>query len=155
MLRSGSPLPSFEGATRWLNREIATAELVGRPAFVQFWAISCHLCKENQPVVRQWRAQLAPRGVAFVAVHMPRQASDTREDQVEAAARAHGIDEPIAIDNEHVIGDRFETDGLWPVYFLFDAEGKLRARAAGAAGLGVLGAALERIALASTTRQVR
>jgi hypothetical protein len=77
---------------------------------------------------------------------MPRQASDTREEEVEATARAYGIDEPLAIDNEHVIGDRFETDGLWPVYLLFDAEGKLRARAAGAAGLGVLGAALERIA---------
>lgn len=146
MLRSGSPLPSFEGATRWLNRAISADELRGHPVFVQFWAISCHLCKENQPVVRRWTAEYAPRGVAFVSVHMPRQASDTREEEVEATARAYGMDEPLAVDNEHVIGDRFETEGLWPVYFLFDAEGKLRGRAAGAAGLGVLGAALERIA---------
>lgn len=146
MLRSGSPLPSLEGATRWLNRAVSSEELRGRPVLVQFWAISCHLCKENQPVLRQWRAEYAPRGVAFVAVHMPRQASDTRVEEVEAAALALGIDEPLAVDNEHVIGDRFETDGLWPVYLLFDAEGRLRARAAGAAGLAVLGAALERIA---------
>jgi hypothetical protein len=49
------------------------------------------------------------------------------------------------VDNEHVLGDRFETDGLWPVYLLFDAEGKLRGRAAGAAGLSTLGNALERM----------
>jgi thiol-disulfide isomerase/thioredoxin len=149
VLRSGSLLPSLDGATRWLNRPVALDELGGRPVFVQFWAMSCHLCKENQPTVRQWRTQYAERGVTFVAIHMPRQASDTRVDEVEATARALGIDEPLAVDNEHVIGDRFETDGIWPVYFLFDAEGKLRARAAGAAGLGVLGAALERLATAS------
>jgi len=66
--------------------------------------------------------------------------------EVEAAAQALGTSEPLAVDNEHLIGERFETNGLWPVYLLFDAEGRLRARAAGAAGLGVLGAALERMA---------
>ena len=146
MLRSGAPLPSLDGATRWLNGEVAPGDLRGHPVFVQLWAISCHLCKDNQPTVRQWRAQYGDRGVTFVSIHMPRQASDTRVDDVEAAARALGIDEPLAIDSEHVLGDRFETDGIWPVYFLFDSDGKLRARAAGAAGLGVLGAALERIA---------
>jgi thiol-disulfide isomerase/thioredoxin len=149
VLRSGAELPSFEGATRWINQPISADELRGHPVFVQFWAMSCHLCKENQPTVRQWRADYAPRGVTFIAVHMPRQASDTSEAEVEATARAYEIDEPLAVDNDHVLGDRFQTDGLWPVYFLFDAEGKLRARAAGAAGLGVLSAALERIATSS------
>lgn len=80
-------------------------------------------------------------------------ASAMREEEVEATARACGMDEPLAIDDEHAIGDRFETEGLWPIYFLFDAEGKLRGRAAGAAGLGVLGAALERIAPAEPARE--
>ena len=54
--------------------------------------------------------------------------------------------EPLAIDNEHVIGNRFETDGLWPIYFVFDADGKLRGRAAGAASLSILESTLERVA---------
>jgi thiol-disulfide isomerase/thioredoxin len=146
VLRSGSPLPSLEGATRWLNRATTREDLLGRPVLVQFWAISCYLCKDNQQVLQQWEATYGARGVAFVSIHMPRQESDTRIESVEQAARTFGIDGPLAVDNEHVLGDRFETDGLWPVYLLFDAEGKLRARAAGAAGLSTLGNALERIA---------
>jgi thiol-disulfide isomerase/thioredoxin len=146
VLRSGSPLPSLDGATRWLNRAITTEELLGRPVLVHFWAISCHLCKENQPALQQWEATYGARGVAFISIHMPRQESDTRIESVEEAARISAIEGPLAVDNEHVLGQRFETDGLWPLYLLFDAEGKLRARAAGAAGLGVLGSALERIA---------
>ena len=146
MLRSGSPLPSLADATRWINREVSSEELRGRPVFVQFWAISCHICKENLPVVQRWQSTYGARGVTFVSVHMPRQESDTRLDEVEATARAFGMSEPLAVDNEHVIGDRFGTDGLWPVYFLFDADGKLRGRAAGAASLSILEGTLERLA---------
>ena len=151
MLRSGSPLPSFEGATRWLNHAASPDELRGRPVFVQFWARSCYICKENLPFVQQWQSTYGPRGVAFVSVHMPRQESDTSVEDVAATARALGMREPLAIDNEHVIGNRFETDGLWPIYFVFDADGKLRGRAAGAASLSILESTLERVAPAPLT----
>jgi thiol-disulfide isomerase/thioredoxin len=146
VLRSGSPLPSFEGATRWLNHAASPDELRGRPVFVQFWARSCYICKENMPVVQQWQSTYGARGVAFVSVHMPRQESDTSVEDVAATARTFGMREPLAIDNEHVIGNRFETDGLWPIYFVFDADGKLRGRAAGAASLSILESTLERVA---------
>ena len=145
MLRSGAMLPSLEGATGWINPEPAPDELRGRPVLVQFWALSCYLCKENTAVLRDWKARFGPRGVAFVSVHMPRQESDLDEAAVEATARAEGMDEPLAIDGAHAIGDRFETGGLWPAYFLFDAGGHLRSRAAGAAGLSVMEGAIERL----------
>lgn len=134
MLPSGTPMPSLEGATRWLHGEPTQESLRGAPVVVQFWAVSCSLCKEHQPALQALKRTYGPRGVRFVSVHMPRQETDTRVDQVEAAVEALGIEEPVAIDNEHAIGERFQTDGLWPVYFLFDETGKLRARAAGAAG---------------------
>jgi thiol-disulfide isomerase/thioredoxin len=148
VLRSGAPLPALEGATAWINREPAPDELRGRPVFVQFWALSCYLCKENMPVIRAWKQRFGPH-VAFVSIHMPRQESDMDVARVEATARAEGMDEPVAVDGAHLLGDRFETGGIWPAYFLFDADGKLRARAAGAAGLGVMEGALGRLAEAA------
>jgi thiol-disulfide isomerase/thioredoxin len=146
MLRSGAPLPSFDGATAWINGAPAPDDLRGHPVFVQIWALSCHLCKENQPILRALRDRFRPRGVAFVSIHMPRQASDTSLPAVTASVIAQGMDEPVAVDGTHAIGDRFDTGGVWPAYFLFDADGKLRARAAGEAGLGVMINALERMA---------
>lgn len=146
MLPSGAAMPSFEGATRWLHGEVTRESLQGAPVVVQFWALSCSLCKDHLPTLKAWKQTYGPRGVRFVSVHMPRQESDTRIDQVEAAVEALGIDEPVAIDNEHAIGERFQTDGLWPVYFLFDETGKLRARAAGAAGPQSIERVLSRLA---------
>jgi hypothetical protein len=43
------------------------------------------------------------------------------------------------------VGDRFETGQYWPYYFLFDAEGKMKSRAAGDVGLAQIEKALERL----------
>jgi thiol-disulfide isomerase/thioredoxin len=145
VLPSGAALPSFEGATRWLHGEVTPDSLRGAPVLVQFWAVSCPLCKDHLPTLRAWKERFGPRGVQFVSVHMPRQESDTRIEAVVEAVEQGGMDEAVAIDNEHAIGDRFETGGIWPMYFLFDAAGKLRARAAGVAGLAPLERTLERL----------
>jgi len=145
VLRSGAPIPSLDGATRWIHGEVGADALRGKPTLVEFWALSCHICKENMPTLKRLKETYRPQGVNFVSIHMPRQEEDTKIEDVEAAIEQYGIDEPVAIDNDHTIGDRFETSGLWPHYFLFDAEGKLRGRAAGAAGLGTIESALERL----------
>lgn len=146
MLRSGAPLPSLEGATAWLNHEPSPEELRGHPVFVRIWALSCHLCKDNGPKLRSLHERYAPEGVSFVSIHMPRQESDLDAAAVEAEVRDQRMTEPVALDAAHVIGDRFDTGGVWPAYFLFDAEGRLRARSAGEAGLGLIEAALSRLA---------
>jgi thiol-disulfide isomerase/thioredoxin len=145
-LRSGAEMPSLDGATHWIGGEVTPETLLGRPAVVQFWAVSCAICKENMPQIRRWKETYGKRGVQFVAVHMPRGLPDTDLTAVQAAAQEYGIDEPIAVDNAHAIGERFQTGGIWPHYFLFDAGGKLRCRAGGYAGLRMIEAALARLA---------
>jgi len=64
---------------------------------------------------------------------------------VKAAIAQYGINEPCAIDGYHEIGERFETGSYWPYYFLFDAEGKMKSRAAGDVGLSTIKSALDRL----------
>ena len=66
-------------------------------------------------------------------------------EKVRAVVKEMGLTGPCAIDNTHVLGDRFQTGAVWPCYFLFDAEGRLRSRAAGALGLKMAENSLKRM----------
>lgn len=103
--------------------------------------MSCHICHERMPALHALRERYAPRGLRLVAIHMPRQESDTDVAAVREEVRALGIVDPCAIDNEHALADAFENRFL-PAFFLFDCEGRLRSRAAGDAGIGMLEGAL-------------
>jgi thiol-disulfide isomerase/thioredoxin len=118
--------------------------VIGSPTLIHFWAKSCHVCHDNMPTIGQWRDQYADKGLKVVAIHMPREPEDTNVEAVRTDAAALGITEPCAIDNLHTIGDRFENS-LWPAYFLFDAEGSMRGRAGGYAGLKMIEGPLKRI----------
>ena len=136
-LRLNTPMPDLSGATEWLNRRPDRASLAGQPALIYFWSVSCHICHENMPRLADWRSLYAPRGLHLVAVHVPRQAQDTDVDGVRAALRAFQIVDPCGVDNQHALKTAFAAAYL-PAYFLFDREGRLRARAGGEAGLGLL-----------------
>src|ERR671921_1509664 len=153
-MRIGTELPSFDGATEWLNATGAAAEAKaeGRPTLVHFWSVSCGICKENLPRVSQWRDERAAEGLRVVAVHMPRYEADTDAEAVREAVATYNITEPCAVDNEHRLRDAFQNEqGYVPAYYLFDAEGRLRGFAAGEFGLKVIGPALDRV-LAATSK---
>src|SRR5687768_16869134 len=118
-LSIGSPIPSFSVAVQWINGEVSAGQLLGRPALIHFWAISCPLCKTNMPYLHQWKSLQQDNGIQFVAVHSPQTATDTDESQVERFITDLEITEPCAIDTQGVLRDRFQTGGYWPYYFLF------------------------------------
>jgi len=144
-LKVASMLPTLDGATEWLNGEAHHEELVNSPLLIQFWAVSCPVCKRNMPSVQAWKEMYGPLGVQFVSVHMPRMSGDTDVEKVRTAIRELGVTEPCAIDNEHKIGDRFQTSGYWPYYFLFDSAGAMRCHAPGPMGLRLAENALKRL----------
>ncbi len=153
-MRIGTEMPSFDGATEWLNATGAAAEAKteGRPTLVHFWSVSCGVCKENLPRVARWRDERAAEGLRVVAVHMPRYEADTDVEAVREAVATYGITEPCAVDNGHKLRDAFQNEhGHVPAYYLFDAEGKLRGFAAGEFGVKVIGPALDRVLAANKT----
>ena len=147
-MRIGDPRPSFEGATDWLNELEQTADdyVSGAPTLVYFWATSCGICKDNMPKLQELKAKYHDRGLRTVAIHMPRYEADTDLDTVNQAMQDNHITEPTAVDSLHKLKDAFLNEQGWvPVYYLFDAEGKLKTRAAGEFGIGVLQTALDKM----------
>ena len=147
-MRIGDARPSFEGATGWLNELQQTADdfVHGQPTLVYFWATSCGICKDNMPKLQDLKAKYKDKGLRTVAIHMPRYPADTDIETVKATVAEHCIDDVCAIDNQHKLKDAFLNEQGWvPVYYLFDADGKLKTRAAGEFGLGVLTTALEKM----------
>ena len=77
---------------------------------------------------------------------MPRYEADTDLDTVNQAMTENGIEEITAVDSLHKLKDAFQNEQGWvPVYYLFDAEGKLKSRAAGEFGITVLQTALDKM----------
>jgi len=147
-MKIGDTIPKFEGATEWLNELQQTADdyVKGQPTLVHFWAISCGICKENMPKLQELKAKFKDRGLKTVAIHMPRYEADTDLEKVKATIQEHCIDDICAVDDQHKLKNVFLNEQGWvPVYYLFDAEGKLKSRAAGEFGIGILTTALEKM----------
>jgi thiol-disulfide isomerase/thioredoxin len=147
-MRIGDAMPSFEGATTWFNGswEDLQEHIKGKPTLVHFWAVSCGICKEKMPQLREIVSKYGEQGLQTIAVHMPRYEADTDLDTVNQAMTDNNIKEPTAVDSLHKLKDAFQNEQGWvPVYFLFDAEGKLKSRAAGEFGIGVLQTALDKM----------
>jgi len=143
-LRLNTPLPDLSGATEWINGQPDFKAITGQPLLVYFWAVSCHVCHENMPRIYHWREQYGPKGLQLIAVHIPRQESDTNVAKVREHVQENHITDPCGVDNKHQVKQAFDN-ALFPAYFLFDREGKLRRRAAGHAGISLLEPVLEQM----------
>jgi hypothetical protein len=65
-------LPSFDGATDWLNSSPLTpAELRGRVVLVDFWTYTCINWLRTLAFVRAWDAKCRDLGLDVIGVHTP------------------------------------------------------------------------------------
>lgn len=144
-LMIGSQLPCLDDVADWIYDLDFHWRSPGHPTLIQVWAISCPMCKHNMPRLQNLVKGYAKFGLQLISIHMPRSESDMDVEKVKVAVQELGLLGPCAIDNDHAIGNLFQTGGVWPYYFLFDAEGKLRSRAAGSLGLKMAENSLKRL----------
>lgn len=147
-MRIGDAMPQLDGATTWFNGSLEDTleHAKGKPVLVHFWAVSCGICKDKMPQLNEIKEKYGALGLQTIAVHMPRYEADTDLDTVNQAIADNKIVEPCAVDSLHKVKDAFLNEQGWvPVYYLFDAEGKLKTRAAGEFGIGVLQTALDKM----------
>jgi thiol-disulfide isomerase/thioredoxin len=119
-------LPSFAGATEWLNSEpLGTAELRGRVVLVNFWTWTCINWLRQEPYVRAWSEAYRDDGLIVIGVHTPEFAFERDVDGVRRATRERAIDYPVAIDNEYEVWSAF-ANHYWPALYFADREGVIR-----------------------------
>src|SRR5215203_5361950 len=119
-------LPSFAGATSWLNSEPLTPEgLRGRVVLVDFWTYTCVNWLRTLPYVRAWDAKYAAQGLTTIGAHTPEFDFEHDLDNVTTQARALDVPYPIAVDSDYGVWNAFDNH-YWPAVYIADAQGRIR-----------------------------
>jgi thiol-disulfide isomerase/thioredoxin len=119
-------LPSFDGATGWLNSPPLTpAELRGKVVLVNFWTYTCINWLRQLPYVRAWAAKYADHGLVVLGVHTPEFGFEHNGDNVRRAVKDMRVDYPVAIDNDYAVWRAFDNY-YWPALYFADAQGQIR-----------------------------
>jgi thiol-disulfide isomerase/thioredoxin len=119
-------LPSFSGATAWLNSPPLTAsDLRGKVVLVDFWTYTCINWLRTLPYVRAWAEKYKDKGLVVIGVHAPEFSFEKNPDNVRWAVKALRVDYPVAVDSEHVIWRAFDNQ-YWPALYFIDSQGRVR-----------------------------
>jgi thiol-disulfide isomerase/thioredoxin len=119
-------LPSFEGATGWLNSPPLTAAgLQGKIVLVNFWTYTCVNWLRQLPYLRAWAGKYAGHGLVVIGVHTPEFPFEHDLANVRRAVRDLRIDYPVATDNDYAVWSAF-ANHYWPALYFADAQGRLR-----------------------------
>lgn len=119
-------LPSFGGATGWLNSTPLTAAgLRGNVVLVNFWTLTCIYWLRTSPHVSAWAAKYKQQGLTVIGVHTPEFSFEQDIDNVRHAAKDLNLDYPIAADNRYAIWRAFNNH-YWPALYFVDAQGRIR-----------------------------
>jgi len=119
-------LPSFAGATAWLNSGPLTREaLRGKVVAVDVWTYTCINWLRTLPYVRAWAEKYKDQGLVVIGVHSPEFSFEHNLDNVRRAAKDMRVDYPIAIDNDFAIWRALKNQ-YWPALYIVDAQGRIR-----------------------------
>jgi Thioredoxin like C-terminal domain/AhpC/TSA family len=119
-------LPSFDGATRWLNSQRLTPDsLRGRVVVVQFWTYTCINWLRTQAYFRAWSQRYRDLGLVTIGVHTPEFAFEHVPSNVRQAVKSDGIHYPVAIDDAYGTWQAYSNE-YWPADYLIDKSGHVR-----------------------------
>jgi cytochrome c biogenesis protein CcdA/thiol-disulfide isomerase/thioredoxin len=125
-LTNDGALPSFDGATAWLNSAPLTpAQLRGEVVLVDFWTYSCINCLRSLPYVKDWYRKYKDHGLVVIGVHSPEFAFEKDLNNVRRATTDLGVTYPVALDNQFAIWKGFNNK-YWPAHYFVDAQGQIR-----------------------------
>jgi Thioredoxin like C-terminal domain/AhpC/TSA family len=126
LFHSSVRIPSFDGATGWLNSEPLTAEdLSGQVVLVNFCTFTCINWIRQLPYVRAWADKYGDQGLVVVGAHTPEFTVEHDFESIRRALAAMRVEHPIAIDNDYAVWDAF-ANRYWPALYVADADGALR-----------------------------
>ncbi len=117
--------PEFSGIEAWLNSQPLTMQsLKGKVVLVDFWTYSCINCVRTLPYITDWDRKYRDQGLVIVGVHAPEFEFEKKLDNVKAAIAQHGIQYPVALDNQLSTWVNF-NNRYWPAHYLIDRSGRV------------------------------
>jgi thiol-disulfide isomerase/thioredoxin len=119
-------LPTFDGASTWLNSPPLTpAGLRGKVVLVDFWTYTCINWLRTLPYVRAWADKYKEHGVVVIGVHTPEFPFEHDVENVRRAATDMRVAYPIAVDSDYAVWSAFNNH-YWPALYIVDAQGQIR-----------------------------
>jgi thiol-disulfide isomerase/thioredoxin len=119
-------MPSFGGATGWLNSPPLTpASLRGSVVVVNFCTYTCINLLRQLPYVRAWAGKYAGHGLVVTGVHTPEFDFEHDAGNVRRALAEMHVGYPVAVDNDYGIWRAFDNN-YWPALYFADAQGRIR-----------------------------
>lgn len=119
------PAPGFTGIEAWLNSHpLIMEQLKGKVVLVDFWTYSCINCVRTLPYVTEWDRKYRDQGLVIIGVHSPEFEFEKNADNVKAAIAQHGIQYPVALDNQLATWVNF-SNRYWPAHYLINSEGQV------------------------------
>ena len=118
--------PELAGLDGWLNTEPFTlADKRGEVVLIDFWTYTCVNCIRTLPYIKEWHDKYADKGLVILGVHAPEFEFEKLPENVAMARDDHGLEYPIAQDNDHQTWRAFENQ-YWPAKYLIDKDGAIR-----------------------------
>ena len=119
-------LPSFDGATGWLNSPPLTeSDLRGKVVLVNFWTYTCINWLRQLPYVRAWAGKYSGQGLVVIGVHTPEFSFEHDDDNVRWAVQDMRVGYPVAIDSDYAVWRAFGNH-YWPALYFADVQGRIR-----------------------------
>lgn len=119
--------PDFKNINAWINtdKNLTMNDLKGKVVLVDFWTYSCINCIRTLPYVTSWYEKFKDQGFVVIGVHTPEFEFEKVLDNVKTAVKRHGINYPVALDNNFGTWNNFNNN-YWPAHYLIDRDGNIR-----------------------------
>ena len=119
-------LPSFGGATRWLNSPPLTPDgLRGNVVLASFCTYTCINWIRQLPYLRAWAGKYSGHGLVVIGVHTPEFPFERDIGNVQRSLADMRVGYPVAVDNDYAIWRAF-ANNYWPALYFADAQGRIR-----------------------------
>lgn len=120
--------------TTWLNSPPLNWKMLrGKVVMVDFMTYSCVNCVRTFPHMRYLWSKLKDQGFVLIGVQTPEFVFEKDLRNIQDAVRRHGLEYPIAVDNDYEIWNAFGNQ-YWPAQFFVDSEGYIKHFRAGEGG---------------------
>lgn len=100
--------------------------LAGQVVLLDFWDYTCINCLHTFPYLQAWAERYGPYGLQILGVHTPEFRFAQQPEAVMEAIHRLGVRYPVALDGEARIWRAYGNQA-WPVKYLIDATGRVRA----------------------------